>query len=264
MDRPADVWASGEEYEPFIGRWSRPVARDFVDWLDLPAGRRWLDAGCGTGALSEAVVLGASPSQVRGVDPSPEFAEYAQRRLGGDSVSFAVGDAQRLDAADGSFDAVVSGLVLNFVPDWLGALHEMRRVVGPGGAVAAYVWDYPGEMWLLKHFWDAAAELDPAAAQLHEGRRFDFCEPAELERRFSAAGLTGVTGRGLVVPTVFAGFEDYWTPFLGGQGPAPSYAQSLEPTRLDELRAHVASRLPVSADGSIALTARAWAVRGVA
>lgn len=257
-------WSVGERYEPYVGRWSRLVARQFVGWLDVTAGARWVDVGCGTGALSDTIRAAAAPSLVLGVDPSCVYVAYARTHVVGAAVQFAVGDAQRLGAADASFDTAVSGLVLNFVPDPRRAVREMKRVTRDYGVVAAYVWDYAGEMWLIRHFWEAACELDPAARELHEGILFSFCQAAELETWFRDAGLVGVDTREIVVPTVFASFDDYWTPFLGGQGPAPSYAQSLDEARRAELREAVRARLPFSEDGSVHLTARAWAVRGTA
>jgi hypothetical protein len=129
--------------------------------------------------------------------------------------------------------------------------------------VAAYVWDYAGRMELIRQFWDAAAALDPAAAGLDEGRRFPLCRPGPLAALFAGAGLAGVATRPIDVPTRFADFDDYWSPFLGGQGPAPGYAMSLDPQRRSALREALRARLPAAADGSIALTARAWAVKGV-
>jgi SAM-dependent methyltransferase len=235
-----------------------------VSWLAIPVGQRWLDVGCGTGALSEAILRTAFPARLLGVDPSPAFIDNVRTRVVDEAARFEVGDAQQLDAEDGSFDAVVSGLVLNFLPSPHGALSEMKRVAGHRGVVAGYVWDYPGEMWLIKHFWDAAVELDPAAHELHEGERFGFCRPAELEALFNEVGLVAVESRAIVILTVFDSLDDYWAPFLGGQGPAPTYARWLDEARRMDLRQAVSDRLPVSPDGSIKMTARAWAVRGVA
>jgi hypothetical protein len=156
---------------------------------------------------------------------------------------------------------VVSGLVLNFVPDQRAALREMARVAGKAGTIAAYVWDYAGGMQLMRHFWDVAAELDPDAAKLDEGVRFPLCRPQALEQLFAGAGLEGVEVRPIDTPTPFAGFDDYWQPFLGGQGPAPAYAMSLDETARTRLRDRLRERLPSEADGSIPLTARAWAAR---
>ncbi len=258
----SDVWSVGDSYEPFIGRWSSVVAHDFVEWLDQPPGSRWLDVGCGTGALSETVVQRSAPARLLGVDPSVPFVKYAARRVVDAVASFEVADARSLPADDGAFDVAVSGLVLNFVPDKRQGVMEMARVVADGGLVAAYVWDYAGEMWLLRHFWDAAVELAPQASELHEGRRFASSRPEQLEALFTDAGLGAVESRAIEVTTEFADFDDYWTPFLGGQGPAPTYVQSLDGEQQARLREALRERLLVSGDGAIRLTARAWAVRG--
>jgi ubiquinone/menaquinone biosynthesis C-methylase UbiE len=258
----SDNWSTGDLYEPYVGRWSRRVAAEFVDWLGVVGGT-WLDVGCGTGALSHAVLGRARPAQVSGIDPSAGFIQHAQANTSDPRAYFEVGDAQELAFDDESFDAVVSGLMLNFVPDRARALDEMRRVTRPGGVVAAYVWDYPArEMQLMNYFWEAAVELNAAAQDVHEANRFPFCEPGQLEQMFSAAGLTAVQSRPIVVPTVFRDFDDYWTPFTNGQGPAPSYAIALPADQRNELRDLLRDRLPAEADGSISLTARAWAVRG--
>ena len=260
--RPAEVWASGAAYEPYVGRWSRLVAREFLAWLAVPPGSRWLDVGCGTGALTETILAVASPAAVVGIDPSAGFVAYARERVRDQRAGFAVGDAQALPHPDATYDAVVSGLMLNFVPDPTRAAAEMARVARPGGVVAAYVWDYAGEMQLMRHFWDAAAALDPAARDLDEGRRFPLCQPEPLAALFQGAGLADVATRAIDVPTHFRDFDDYWSPFLGGQAPAPAYAMSLSEVRRAALRERIRASLPAEPDGSLRLIARAWAVRG--
>jgi SAM-dependent methyltransferase len=158
---------------------------------------------------------------------------------------------------------VISGLVLNFVPDAAAAVAEMVRVVRPGGTVAAYVWDYAGQMQLMRYFWDSAVALNPAARDLDEGRRFPLCQPGPLAALFRMAGLAHVQTCAVEVPTIFRDFADYWSPFLGGQFPAPDYAMSLDEAQRGALRDHLRTHLPIAADGSIALVARAWAVRGI-
>jgi ubiquinone/menaquinone biosynthesis C-methylase UbiE len=259
---PADSWASGQSYESYVGRWSRLVATDFLAWLAVPPGARWLDVGSGTGVLTETILVDHSAAEVVGVEPSDSFREYAAAQVPDPRVSFRPGNAQALPVHDDAFDAVVSGLVLNFVPDRPAALAEMRRAARPGGTVAAYVWDYPGEMQLMTHFWAAAVALDPDAVSLDEAARFDFCRPDPLRALFTDAGLTDVDVEGIVVPTDFDDFDAYWTPFLGGTGTAPAYAASLREDARTALRDAVRARLPVRDDGSIHLTARAWAVRG--
>lgn len=258
------VWADGRAYEAYVGRWSRPVAGEFLRWLAVPPGRRWLDVGCGTGALTSTVLAVADPAYVAGVDSSAGFAAYARAAVRDDRAAFQVGDARALPLPDRCVDVVVSGLAVNFVPEPARAVAEFARVVRPGGVAAAYVWDYAGGMELMRHFWDAAALLDPAVAERDEGRRFAVCDPDSLRGLWTDAGLTAVALRPVDVPTVFADVDDYWTPFLGGQGPAPTYVASLTARDRARLRDLLSARLPVAPDGSIRLTARAWAVRGTA
>jgi SAM-dependent methyltransferase len=232
--------------------------------LDVPAGLRWLDVGCGTGALTATVLAVADPAEVVGVDPSEEFLATARARIVDPRSTFHPGDAQALPLPAGRVDAVISALALNFVPDPGRAVAEFARVVTPGGVAAAYVWDYADGMAMLRYFWDAAGTLDPAAAELDEGHRFPLCRPAPLRELWTAAGMDQVTVHAVEVPTVFADFDDYWTPFLGGQGPAPGYTMSLAEERRRALRDLLRARLPANPDGSIPLTARAWAIRGTA
>lgn len=258
-----DVWASGDRYEPYVGRWSRLVARDFVDWIAAPKGLRWLDVGCGTGALAQTVLDRAAPAEVLGVDPSDGFLANARRYVTDPRARFEIGDAQALPAGDGAFDAAVSGLVLNFVSDQAKAAREMRRAVKPGGIVAAYLWDYAGEMQMMRRFWDAAVALDPDARAKDEGVRFPLCRPEPLKALFAGAGLRDATVKAIDVATVFKDFDDFWTPFLSGQAPAPGYCMSLSEERRAALRERLRATLPVRADGLIALIARAFAIRAV-
>jgi hypothetical protein len=157
---------------------------------------------------------------------------------------------------------VVSGLALNFVPDPDRAAAEFARVARSGGVAAAYVWDYAEGMAMMRHFWDAATALDPGSAELDEGRRFPLCRPEPLARLWTDAGMDDVVVEAIEVPTVFADFDDYWMPFLGGQGPAPGYLMSLTAEQRRALHNLLRTRLPIDADGTVPLTARAWAVRG--
>jgi SAM-dependent methyltransferase len=261
--RPPDAWASGAAYEPYIGRWSRLVARDFLKWLAVAPASHWLDIGCGTGALSRTILHEAAPDRVKAIDRSAGYIAYGREQVQDKRVFFEVGDAQALQDGDAGFDAVVSGLVLNFIPQPATAVGEMARVVKPGGSVAAYVWDYAGKMQLLRHFWNAAAALDPDAFDLDEGRRFPLCQPVPLVELFQSAGLQQVEVRAIDIATDFKDFDDYWLPFLGGQGPAPTYAMSLSEDRRVALCERIRASLPFTLDGSIPLVARAWAVRGV-
>ncbi len=257
-----DTWAAGKLYEPYVGRWSRLVAKNFLAWIDAPPNLDWLDVGCGTGALTEIILQQTRPRTVRGMDPSAGFVEHARAHITDPRAAFDVADAQSLPMESAQFDAAVAGLVLNFVPQPSHAVREMARAVRPGGVVAAYVWDYAGKMELMRYFWDAAVELDRAAFELDEGRRFPLCQPNPLTELFIKAGLREVQALPIDVATRFRDFDDYWTPFLGGQAPAPGYAMSLSEERRGALQDQIRSKLPIASDGSINLIARAWAVRG--
>jgi SAM-dependent methyltransferase len=259
---PRESWASGGAYEPYIGRWSRLIAREFVRWLPVEAGTHWLELGCGTGALTASIVELAAPALVVASDRSAAYTAYARGDAPDDPVWFAVADAMRIPLRSRAVDAVVSGLLLNFLPDPAGAVVEMARVLRIGGVVAAYVWDYAGRMELLRVFWDTVVELDPGAGSLDEGRRFPLCAPMELERVWRQAGLGDVASSAIETGTPFRDFDDYWEPFLGGQGPAPAYVSSLDHDRRETLREALRRRLDARAGGVSGLKARAWAVRG--
>ncbi|MBI4484728.1 MAG: class I SAM-dependent methyltransferase [Acidobacteria bacterium] len=260
----ADVWDDGAAYEPYVGRWSRLVAREFVRWLDLPPGSAWLDFGCGTGALTETLLTHASPRLVVGCDRSPGYIDFACRHANDPRARFQVVELSDVPQVDGGFDACVTGLVLNFLPSPEQGIAVLASRARRGGTIAAYVWDYGAGMELMRVFWDAATALDPAAKALDEGVRFPLCRPDPLRQLFEGAGLQRVDVQPIDVPTVFRDFDDYWRPFLGGQAPAPGYAMSLSAEQRDRLRDAIRARLAVAPDGRIPLRARAWAVRGIA
>jgi SAM-dependent methyltransferase len=239
------------------------MARQFVSWLDVPNGARWLDVGCGTGALAATIAQSARPARLVGVDPSPGFVRTACEQVG-DVADFRVGDARSLPFSASDFDAVVSAIALNFVPDPGLAVREMQRVTAGGGVVAAYVWDYADGMQMIRRFWDAAVALDAKAAHLDEARRFPLCNPEPLTDLFTASGLADVQISALEIPTVFEGFNEYWEPMLGAQGPIPTYVDSLGDIDRQRLAAQLEDALETASDGSITLVARAWAVRGTA
>ena len=256
------LWTSAQVYEAYMGRWSRLVAAEHVRRLGAEPGLRWLDVGCGTGALTSAVLAATDPASVTGIDPSEAFVESAAAHVADPRADFRVADAAAVPLDDGSVDVVVSGLVLNFVPDQSAAAAEMHRVLASRGTVGCYVWDYAGGMRMLRHFWDVAARLDPSSPDADRGERFDICQPEPLGQLMAEAGFQDVAVDEVVVPTVFADFDDYWTPFLSAQAPAPSYVASLDEAGRTALREALRTRLPTEDDGSIRLTARAWAVSG--
>lgn len=258
---PDDSWNKGNPYELYVGRWSRLVAIEFLGWLGLPPSLRWLDVGCGTGALTRAIFDRCAPAQLIGVEPSEGFLAEARERLSR-HATFHVANAMALPLPDASIDVVVSGLVLNFVPNPAAGLAEMKRTAATDATIAAYVWDYAERMQLIRYFWDVAVELNPGAHSLDESVRFPLCRPDALANLFREGGLANVEVAPLEIETRFRDFDDYWNPFLGGQGPAPSYAMSLDESARGHLRERLRERLPTQSDGSISLIACAWAVRG--
>lgn len=264
MTGPAadDRWAAGSSYEDFMGRWSHLLAARFVSWLDVPHDRHWLDVGCGTGALANAVCAHARPASVTGCDPAEPFIEFARDHVRDTRVTFVVAGVDSLPRRPDGFDSIASLLALNFFPAPEAAMRNMRSAAARHGTVSACVWDYAGRMEFLRHFWDAAVTIDPTAVALDEGHRFPDCHPDGLTRLFRGAGLLDVRCEAIEIPTVFASLEDYWRPFLGGTGPAPAFVASLAAGRRDLLARRLENGLPREPDGGIALVARAWAVRG--
>ena len=253
-------WAAGDAYEQFMGRWSSKVASHFLQWLKLPPDQRWLDVGCGTGALTRAIAAFAQPQLLVGLDPSWDFVQYASQQT--NEATFLVAGGGALGFRDKSFDAVVSGLALNFIPAPEQSLVEIYRVIKPSGMAAAYVWDYAGKMEFLRYFWDAAVELDASAASSHEGHRFPICQPEPLRQLWQKAGFHNVSVDALDVPTVFDRFESYWQSFNRGNFPAPKYTLSLDETHRRNLRTRLRATVPTESDGSIHMVARVWAVCG--
>ena len=230
----------------------------------MPSGGRWLDVGCGTGALSETILVRAEPSEVHGIDQSEGFVKYATQHLDDPRFDAQVGDARSLPFDDGSFDAVVSGLVLNFIADQGGVAKELVRVASPGATVAVYVWDYAGGMQMMRYFWDAAKDMDPAAREQDEGERFAGARVAEGARR--SVRPRGPQRRAVTLdrhPDDLPGLRRLLDPVPGRAGPGAGVLRRRSTTgKRAELRELLRVRLPTKTDGTIRLTARAWAVQG--
>lgn len=260
----SDAWSTSDAYERYMGRWSRGLAREFIEWLEPAAQAHWLEIGCGTGALTSTIRGACDPASLVACDPSASFVEHLRNSFPAARDSFVTAPASALPSRPGGYDAIVSGLVLNFIPEPESALTSMRERTRSGGTVAAYIWDYAGGIELLSSFWEEASALDPNAAALDEAKRFGRWNAARLEQLFRGAGLSEIVTGTLTVPTVFESFEDYWTPFLGGTGPAPSYVAGLDEAKQSALAERLRKRLTPERDGRIPLKARAFVVRGVA
>src|SRR3984957_4934820 len=257
-----DRWTSGGHYDEWMGRWSRLLARDFLNWLSVPAGLRWIDVCCGSGMVTEAIVERNAPSIVAGIDASSAQISFAREHRANPNVTFETGDAMALQFADSSFDMAVCGLGLNYIPSSSRALEEFCRVTRAGGTVAAYVWDYSGGAIFLRKFWDAAAAVDGEAIHYDQATRFKICTQEGLRSLFEQAKLEDVSLHALDIVTRFASFDDYWEPLLTGQGSAPNYLATRDETARTAIRERVRAAMPTGAQGAIEMPARAWAIRG--
>ena len=264
MAELADGWTAGSAYEDFMGRWSRELAPKFVGWLQIAADSHWLDVGCGTGAMTDAICKHANPASVIGCDPARPFIDYARDRQSGECASFVLAGFGSLPCRAGGFGSVTSCLALNFFPEPARSVVEMREITASGGTVSSSVWDYSGRMEFLRFFWDTASRINPNAAELDEGERFPICRADALTELFREAGLRAVRCDPIEMSTGFSSFDEYWGSFLGGSGPAPSYVASINDDHRKALVEELEKVLPIDPDGSIRLTARAWAVRGTA
>jgi ubiquinone/menaquinone biosynthesis C-methylase UbiE len=256
------IFNNANAYEAYVGRWSRLAAHGFIRWLNIPTGQNWLDVGAGTGILTEVILQEASPAKVVGVDLSQDYIAFARQRIQDDRVEFRVEDAGSITFDPSPFDVAVAGLVLNFVPSPEQAARSMAQAVKGGGTVAAYVWDYSGQMEMMRQFWDAAIIVDPAARKMDAGQQFPITKPDNLRALFESVGLQAVDVIPIDIQTRFSDFEDYWLPFLGAQGSVSKYLHTLTDQTRAALRDQLQRQLPIAIDGSISLVARAWAVKG--
>ena len=258
----SNMWTGVEAYEQLMGRWSRLLVPDLIDFACVENGHRVLDIGCGTGSLSQGLLEYGSEIEVVGVDSATPFVEYADAQLKNQRAILQKADAQDLPFPDDSFDRCLSLLVINFIPNPQAAMREMFRVTRPKGFVAAAVWDYGGGMEMLRSLWDMAVELDPSAETLHE-RNMPYCHEGELSELWIESGFVGVEETTLDATVTFDSFDDYWEPFLAGVGPSGAYVSSLTAEQQAKLREQIRRNLaPAGENLPITTEVRAWAVRG--
>ncbi|MBV9832305.1 MAG: class I SAM-dependent methyltransferase [Marmoricola sp.] len=253
----AGTWDQGEAYERFMGRWSRLLAPEFLAWLGAPPGLRWAELGCGTGALTASILDHAEPASIVAIDPAAGLLEVAAAHVTDPRVTFREGSVEVFE--DGAADVLVSGLVLNFVPDPVEVVAAAARVAG---TVAAYVWDYAGGVEMLSRFWDAASEVAGHPVAASEATTFAGFDATRLAEIWGEAGLRLVSTGTLAIEMVFDDLDDLWTPVLGGAGPAPAYVATLDADTREHVRVAMTASLEQATDGRIRLPARAWSVRG--
>jgi ubiquinone/menaquinone biosynthesis C-methylase UbiE len=246
---------AADMYARFIGRYAPSLAAALIEAVGIEPGSRVVDVGCGPGGLTKALAEVVGAENVSAVDPSEPFAELCRRQVPGADVRVAA--AEELSFEDDSFDGALAQLVVNFMSDAERGVGEMKRVVRPGGTVAACTWDYAGEMTMLRAYWDAAREVEPEAAQADEAATMRYATLDELTDLWRTVGLDEVTGGELWVSAAYEDFDDLWAPFPTGIGPAGAFCAALEPERQEALRAAFARRLG-DPSGPFELRARAW------
>jgi SAM-dependent methyltransferase len=247
-------------YDRHVGRYSPELAAALIAVTDIEREQRALDVGCGTGALAQALAERLGAGSVAAVDPSLDSVDTCARRVPGADVR--VARAEELPFETGEFDAALAQLVVPWMSDPLRGVAEMRRVVRPGGVVAACTWDFANGMRMLRAFWDAAVAVDrPRAVRAGALDRTRLCQPGELRELWARVGLTGMDAGELVVGADYLDFDDFWWPFTAGVGGSGSYCASLDAAGQEALREELERRLGSPA-GPFRLTARAWYVRG--
>ncbi len=259
MSEATGFFTDGEAYERIMGRWSRRVGDQFLDWLAPARGLRWVDVGCGNGAFTEAVVARCAPAEIVGIDPSEAQLTFARTRTAAKGAEFRVGDAQGLPFADRSFDVAAMALVISWVPDPMKAVAEMARVVRPGGCVATYMWDAAtgGGPTQPMNLALRAVGVPPSAAASAGVSRIE-----TFRSLWERAGLSDVETRTISIELRFADFGDYWHSHAQPSGPAGKALNSLSPEMQDRVKAHLRESLPRDAAGRIAYGALANAVKG--
>jgi SAM-dependent methyltransferase len=248
---------TGDAYDRYMGRYSRLLAPRLADFAHIEPGSRALDVGCGPGALTAELARRLGAGSVMAADPSESLVTACADRVPGADVR--VARAESLPWPDDSVDTALAQLVVNFLEDPAAGLAEMRRIVRPGGVVAACTWDYSDGMRMLRTFWDAALALDPEAPD--EDRTMRYQDPHDLAALWHETRLDKVETAPLEVEAEYGDFDDFWEPFLSGAAPGGAYCASLSPERQVALREECRRRLD-DPRGPFTLTARAWAVRG--
>ena len=253
--------APAAAYDRFVGRYSPELATALIGFAGVQPGMRVLDVGSGPGALTAALAERVGPVNVSAAEPSEPFAEACRARVPG--VEVVVAGAEALPFPDSRFDATLSQLVVNFIPEAVAGVREMARVTRAGGIVASCVWDYGGGMTFLRAFWDAAREIDPdGGGAADEASVMRWCAKGDLVELWKQCGLHDVRDGELVVTGAYGSFDDLWSPLPTGVGPAGAYTKSLDSERQTALHDALRRRLGV-AEGPFELTARAWAAAGV-
>lgn len=257
------TWSNSDAYEAVMGRWSRIAADEALNWLALPPGLRWIEIGCGTGALTEAILTNGDPAEIFAIDPSPDFLAQAAKRIRDKRVTFRSGGVEELKGPNERYDISIAGLVLHFMTDPHQGLAAMTRAVRPGGTVAGYIWDVACAEQFTSPFWRAAGSLESSAKTWEPLYRLQLNSVERVTELFTNARLAQVAVATLDFPVVFRDFADYWEPgLLDGSSPIQRYIRTLSQDQQAALRERLREQLPTAHDGSIPLRGRLWIARG--
>ncbi|MGY9018539.1 MAG: class I SAM-dependent methyltransferase [Alphaproteobacteria bacterium] len=252
------------QYDDFMGRWSRQVATQFLDWIEVERGLRWLDVGCGAGMLAQTVIKNCAPSSVTGADPLEKSIVAAKQHPDNKNIQLEIGDAQDLPFEDSKFDAVISGLMIKFVPDKVKAICEMKRVVRPGSVIALYDWDMDSNMNTTRHFWEAVADIIPEREEDRTTDRTPMTEIDSIAKTFEAAGVKAVQQSTISFTTRFRNLDDYWNPITRNSQNVGRFYQTMTEEQQGAIHEQLKQSLPFADDGSISFESRAVAVKGIA
>jgi len=251
-------FTDGEAYERLMGRWSRAAGEQFIEWLSMPQGLRWVDVGCGTGAFTELVLERCNPKQISAIDPSEDQIAYAISRPAAARAAYRVGDAQSLPYADREFDVATMALVITFVPDPVKGVTEMARVTKPGGTVATYMWDLLGGGFVQQPLREALEGMNVAVQDL---RGYANSPLDALKGFFETAGLDQISTRTIEIEVSYANFDDYWSSQTGLINTYVQPIRKMAPPDVERLKAYLREHLPTK-NGRIAYPAWANAIKG--
>ena len=263
QENPKFTFSAGDKYDRGTGAWSRLLALKFVDFMEIQEGDSVLDVGCGTGILALAVAEKTRAAKIVGIDLSKGFIEYARGKSKDPRLVFQQGDAQKLPYADNSFDRSMAMLVIQFVPDKLKAIAEMKRVTKTGGAIGTALWDAVAGMSPNQSLWDAATALD-LPADIPSARQSASNSAAGLMKLLSEAGLEDITVTDILIERRFSSLDEYWIPLATGEGVPGKLLGSLSPERRKTVKEQMRKNLLGDRiDGSFSIKARAWVARGI-
>ena len=263
LTKTNERWDNTAGYEMYVGRWSSLISKDFVNWLNPKPGMKWLEIGCGTGALTKVIAENCSPSYLLAIDKSDSYLRNARKNINTNNVSFLNTDLNSHLLLNEEFDNITSGLLLNFVPQIDDLLLNLMSHLTSGGQTSSFVWDYGGHYQPMRHFWDSAKEVVEGAEKFDAGTKFSICKKEKLIQLFKTLGLMDVEFTNIESIATFKDFDDYWIPIVAAQGSVAEFISTLSAIQKKDLENIIRHRLPIALNGEIKLIINALAVKGI-